>query len=173
MFASKFGRCCFFIAVNLGIFGGCGLGPRINDITTNLPAPAYHKIAELNADRNYEYNELNFEKQTAYYKNLKPLEFAAKSPAQVFEAALGVAKAMSSWEIVANDSQALRIEATATTPLLRFRDDVVIEIRAEGSDLVKVAMRSKSRLGKSDFGANAKRIQTYFEGLSSRLAHSP
>ena len=73
-------------------------------------------------------------------------------------------EAQKMWEVVAVDREGLRIEAVATTSLLRFKDDIVIEVRAsiEGAE---VHMRSKSRVGRSDFGANAKRIESFFSKL--------
>jgi hypothetical protein len=58
-----------------------------------------------------------------------------------------------------------RIEATATTPWFGFRDDIVIRVQpAPGGSRVDV--RSLSRVGKGDLGANAKRIRAYLAKLS-------
>jgi uncharacterized protein (DUF1499 family) len=64
------------------------------------------------------------------------------------------------WEIVAADSTSGRIEATATTRWFGFKDDVVVRIRAE-ADGSRVDVRSVSRVGRSDVGANAARIADY------------
>jgi hypothetical protein len=50
------------------------------------------------------------------------------------------------------------IEAVARTPIMGFRDDVVVRIRfdEEGS---RVDIRSSSRYGRTDFGTNAARIR--------------
>jgi len=61
-----------------------------------------------------------------------------------------------------------RIEAVATTRVLRFRDDVTIALHREG-DVTVVHVRSKSRLGKGDFGANARRIRDFQQRLAARL----
>src|SRR6266702_2616661 len=58
-----------------------------------------------------------------------------------------------------------RIEATATTAWFGFKDDVVIRVTPRGADSAVVDMRSKSRVGKSDVGANAARIRDYFAAL--------
>jgi uncharacterized protein (DUF1499 family) len=58
------------------------------------------------------------------------------------------------------------VQAVAVTRLLRFRDDVVVEVREDATGRASiVAMRSKSRLGTSDFGANAGRIREFFRDL--------
>lgn len=59
-----------------------------------------------------------------------------------------------------------RIEAVARTPALGFSDDVSIRIRADG-DGSRVDMRSASRFGTRDFGANAARIKAFFADLST------
>lgn len=53
-----------------------------------------------------------------------------------------------------------RIEAVAQTRLLRFSDDITIRVRprADGS---RIDIRSASRLGSHDFGANAARIAAF------------
>jgi len=56
------------------------------------------------------------------------------------------------------------IEATETTFWFGFKDDVVIRIRPEGAGS-RVDVRSKSRVGKSDLGANAARIRRFAAAL--------
>jgi uncharacterized protein (DUF1499 family) len=51
---------------------------------------------------------------------------------------------------------------------LRFKDDVVIRIRADNSG-ARLDIRSASRIGSSDFGANAKRLRTFLGELNIRL----
>ncbi|MGI9309010.1 MAG: DUF1499 domain-containing protein [Gammaproteobacteria bacterium] len=77
----------------------------------------------------------------------------------VFESAVTVSEEMG-WEIVAQDIDTGHIEATATTPFVGFKDDVVIRVRANGPETM-VDVRSKSRIGGGDAGVNAKRIRKY------------
>lgn len=58
------------------------------------------------------------------------------------------------WEIVIDDSDF--IQAIVKTPLMRFRDDVQLQFDPD-SELIQV--RSSSRLGISDLGANYRRIE--------------
>ena len=53
-----------------------------------------------------------------------------------------------------------RIEATASTPYVGFKDDVVIRIQAAGDGSL-VDVRSKSRIGKGDMGVNAARVREF------------
>ncbi len=71
------------------------------------------------------------------------------------------------WDIAYVDPGRGILEATATTLFFRFKDDVVIRARPDpdkkGRTLVD--MRSISRVGGSDVGANAHRIREYLKDL--------
>ncbi len=54
------------------------------------------------------------------------------------------------------------IEATDTTLWFGFKDDVAIRIRPDGSGS-RIDVRSVSRVGRSDLGANARRIRAFLE----------
>ena len=86
-------------------------------------------------------------------------------PAQAFERAERTARAMG-WQIVAAVPDALRIEATDTTLLFGFKDDVVIRIRPSGQGSV-VDVRSLSRIGGSDIGTNARRVRRFLDRLAN------
>ncbi|WP_330970793.1 DUF1499 domain-containing protein, partial [Lysobacter sp. A3-1-A15] len=100
--------------------------------------------------------------QLAGYPDLRTHRLAA-APAQAFERALAAARDMG-WEIVAAEPAAGRIEATDTTPWFGFKDDVVIRIEGDG-DGSRIDVRSVSRVGGSDVGANAARIRKYLDRL--------
>jgi uncharacterized protein (DUF1499 family) len=141
---------------------------RIHDITTDTEDPP--PFVALYALRQTTFNGPGYggEKiariQKAAYPDIRPLDLA-DDPARAFERALHAARGMG-WRIVAAVPEEGRIEATATTPLLRFKDDVVIRVRSRGAGS-RIDIRSKSRFGKSDLGANAKRIRAYFRALST------
>ncbi len=67
------------------------------------------------------------------------------------------------WEIAGSTESTL--EATATTRWFGFKDDVVVRM-TETQSGVQVDMRSASRVGKSDLGVNAERIQAFLEDLA-------
>jgi hypothetical protein len=60
------------------------------------------------------------------------------------------------------------LEATAETPIFRFRDDVAVRIESlpEGT---RVDMRSASGLGEHDLGQNARRIRAFLADLDAIL----
>lgn len=57
-----------------------------------------------------------------------------------------------------------RLEAVATSGWFRFRDDVMVRVRPEGGG-ARVDMRSVSRVGRSDLGANCKRLTALVSAL--------
>jgi uncharacterized protein (DUF1499 family) len=141
--------------------------PRIHDISTDTDNPpryvdvlALRKGAENPAD----YSAEAAAQQKQAYPDIAPAMLALP-PAQAFARAEGAARAMG-WEIVAAAPGDLRIEATDTTLLFGFKDDIVIRIAAAGSGS-RVDVRSLSRVGKSDFGVNAKRIRKFIKQLAA------
>lgn len=103
--------------------------------------------------------------QRAAYPDIGP-ERLPMPPAQAFELADRAAREMG-WEIVASVPSEGRIEATDTTGYFGFKDDVAIRVRAEAGQS-RVDVRSKSRVGVGDVGANAARIRKYLDELRSQ-----
>lgn len=143
--------------------------PPIHDISTDTETPpAFVAVLPLraNASNSAEYaGDSIASLQRAAYPDVQPI-MLSESPGAAFARALAAASDMG-WEIVAADSTEGRIEATATTTWFGFKDDVVIRVRAEGSGS-RVDVRSVSRVGRSDVGANAARIRAYAAKLASR-----
>ncbi len=153
--------------VNAGMFmGGGSGGAPIHDISTDTAdPPAFVTVAELRGpnDNPVEYAGAETAAlQATAYPDIQTLVFL-DPPAVIFDKALAVAASMG-WEIVASDIDTGHIEATATTPFVGFKDDVVIRVRAGDSE-TRVDVRSKSRFGKGDMGVNAKRIREYRDKL--------
>jgi len=143
-------------------FKSVASAPPINDITTDTAdPPKFVAIAPLRADARVPTTypgEAFAQQQHAAYPDIKPVEVEAWSPT-AFARALDTAKRMG-WTIVAADPVAGRIEATATTPWFGFKDDVVIRITPEPGGS-RLDIRSVSRIGQGDLGANAARIRSY------------
>ena len=102
--------------------------------------------------------------QAGAYPDLRTHRMDA-APADAFKRALQAARGMG-WEIVAADAAAGRIEATDTTFWFGFKDDAVIRVEADGAGS-RVDVRSVSRVGVGDVGANAKRIRAYLRALGT------
>ena len=103
---------------------------------------------------------------TPEYADLQPQRFQQPYE-RAFDAALAVAQRLG-WEVTAQDRNAGQIQAVATTSVFRFKDDVTIAISREG-DGVQVNVRSHSRIGKGDLGANARRIRRFQAELAKAL----
>jgi len=147
-----------------------GSVPAIHDITTDTAnPPAFQALLAARADapNPAEYGGAEVAaKQHAAYPDIQPLQFDAP-PAKVFPAALETARAMG-WDIAAQVPDEGRIEATATTFWFGFKDDVVIRLQP-AADGTRVDVRSESRVGGSDVGANAARIRAYSRKLREAL----
>jgi Protein of unknown function (DUF1499) len=75
------------------------------------------------------------------------------------------------WDIAISDSAKGRLEATAVTRFFGFKDDVVVRVRAtEDGQSSLVDMRSVSRVGVSDLGANAKRVRSFLADLAGTVS---
>jgi len=61
------------------------------------------------------------------------------------------------------------LEGVATTAIMRFKDDFVFVCKQDSAGNTVVHGRSKSRLGSSDWGANAHRILQYFKLVEAHL----
>jgi uncharacterized protein (DUF1499 family) len=71
------------------------------------------------------------------------------------------------WRVEMLDYSIGTIAATRRTRLFRFTDDVAIRVEPTAGG-TRVHVRSKSRLGKSDFGQNRRNVLELFAGLIER-----
>jgi uncharacterized protein (DUF1499 family) len=156
----------------LTLSGVVGLGlpsagfPLINDITTDLAdPPQFLKIAQLEANRGRDmsYPQSFAEQQRAGYPNLEGRVLAV-APEQAIDRARAALESLPGTEVIDVDFAAGRLEATSVSRVFRFVDDIVVRVRPEGSGS-KIDMRSKSRVGKGDLGANAARIESFMLAL--------
>jgi uncharacterized protein (DUF1499 family) len=151
--------------------------PAIYDITTDpIDPPRFEAIARL---RPRDANPINYaglyaaEQQHQAYADIEP-DMTDATPQDAYDVALKVITKRK-WRVVdARPPQAapLRdglIEAIARTPILGFRDDVVVRVRAtpEGA---RIDVRSASRYGRHDLGANAARVRSLMDDIDDALA---
>ena len=88
---------------------------------------------------------------------------AIDEPQAAWQALLAYLESDSSYTLTVTEPDYLRAEAR--TRLLRFVDDVEFHLRA---DQGQIAMRSASRLGYSDLGANRRRLEGVREALMAQ-----
>ena len=138
--------------------------PMIADITTDPDnPPAFDVLARLRPRGSSAYpGTAVAQAQEAAYPDIAPVQVEA-APKLVYDIALELVTRRH-WHVVdalppVPGRRAGIIEAVARTPVMGFRDDVVIRVSAADTG-ARVDMRSASRYGLHDFGANAARVRT-------------
>jgi hypothetical protein len=145
--------------------------PPIHDITTDTDMPpAFVALAakRVAAPNGLEYGGAEVAAaQKRAYPDLVTL-YSPLSPDVMFARAEKAARE-SGWQVADADSSQLRIEAVDTTLLYGFKDDIVVRIRSDAGGS-RLDVRSASRVGRSDLGANAARIRKYLALLKATPA---
>ncbi len=168
--------------------------PAIYDITTDpIDPPQFDAIARL---RPRDANPITYaglytaEQQHAAYSDIEPDDTTA-TPQEAYDAAMKVI-AKRRWRVVdsrppqgqlpaivnARAPQAAMtvrdgiIEAVARTPILGFRDDVVVRVRPT-TDGARIDVRSASRYGRNDLGTNARRVRNLIDDIDDILSAPP
>lgn len=152
--------------------------PHINDVTTDpVDPPRFEVLARLRASEGA--NPITYaglklaEVQHKAYPDIEPLDVDA-TPQLAYEAAIDVVTKRK-WRVVeARGPQGGRgeghIEAVARSLVMGFPDDVVVRIRAT-PDGARVDVRSESRYGTIDFGANASRVRSLMDDIDDRVTN--
>ncbi len=183
------GLCLLPVVVVVGQVGLAGFqAPAIHDISTDLEQPPTFVFAQkerVPGENTLEHGGTALaEEQRQSYPQLKSL-YVVASRANVWAAAKRII-AENNWRVLGEDKNRGHIEAVATTPLMGFSDDIVIristeavseEIITESSDeqnplpveSLVIDVRSVSRVGVSDLGANAARIEVFLNTLQNQL----
>lgn len=141
--------------------------PVIHDISTDMTDPPQFNTAAARRgpdanplERGPEIDAL----QAAGYPELSGID-SPLAPEAAFERARKIAGELG-WEIHAEDAATGTLEASQTTFWFGFVDDVSIRIRATPSGS-RIDLRSVSRVGKGDLGANAARITRFVTAFSA------
>jgi uncharacterized protein (DUF1499 family) len=155
--------------------------PAIHDISTDLADPPEFKSLAIRADN---FDQIPGAEDSAMrgmtpqqrwetlhrgsYGDIRSVRIN-QPVAAVIEKANRLAKARG-WEVALVSPAEGRLEATETSRLFRFKDDVVLRVRpTENGAGSIVDMRSISRVGKSDIGVNAKRVKSFLADLSGTV----
>lgn len=160
----------FLIATGIALVPSLTGVPRIHDITTSPDrAPEFVElaVAEANRGRDLSYPDGGpsvTAAQREAYPDLAPVDLDLTSDA-AWRLALKTCEELG-WKVIAADLESHRIEATDESRIFRFVDDVVIEIEPRGA-ISTVHVRSTSRVGQSDLGANAERIRRFLAALQA------
>lgn len=153
--------------------------PPIHDITTDTQNPPQFSAALIDR-RGPDANSIDYaskidprserplpEVQAEAYPQIQPMTFAVE-PELVYEAALNTARDLG-WKIGTDSPEAGLFEATDTTFWFGFKDDVVVRVTALEDGGSRADARSVSRVGVSDLGANAARLEQFETRLRSSL----
>src|SRR6267378_1867702 len=153
--------------------------PPIHEISTDLAdPPAFVAVAALRRDAHAvnpsEYvSRVNApggriievpELQRQRYPDIQPLHLEL-APAAALQAAQRAAQRLG-WQIDAYVPGDGRLEATDSSAFFGFKDDVVVRVRASEAGS-RLDVRSKSRVGLSDVGANARRVRAFLKLMES------
>lgn len=135
----------------------------IHDVTTDPTLEFPAEIAQL---REPEDRASVLAQQAELYPDIAPLELVGRSRGEALSLAREVAEEM--WSVTSVDPQAGRILAIAESRIFHFVDDVVVAVEGEPGRDARVQVRSRSRIGQSDLGANAERIRAYLAAVRAR-----
>ena len=141
--------------------------PPIHDVTTDpFDPPVFNALLPIRkqSPNGADYGGIEVAKQQQRgYPDIKSL-VVKTPPAETVQRALDAAR-KGGWEVVSIDAPSGRIEATDTTTWFGFKDDIVVRVRPDAAGS-RVDVRSVSRVGASDVGANAKRIRAFLKAMT-------
>lgn len=142
----------------------------IHDVSTDLDDPPLFTVAldhPANRGRDLSYpngHPDSAELQRRYYPDLTSTIWCDVEPGDAWQRVFAAAEDMD-WTITRASTVDMVIEAEATSRIFRFVDDVVIRVQSPNDGCVHVDVRSTSRVGQSDLGANAARVADFLGRL--------
>ena len=140
----------------------------MNDVATDVDAPPALDGRDGAPGAGPAMTEVRKEKVRRGYPDLLGGLLLPLPPAEALALAETHARAQRGWSVRRRDEVAGLFTAVAVTRLLRFTDDITVRVRpAPGG--ARVDVRSRSRLGRDDLGANAARIRHFFRELRAAL----
>jgi uncharacterized protein (DUF1499 family) len=150
----------------ISLLAGRGDYPPIHDVTTDIKDPPVFTMAM--EQRGESANSLEIDPQAISaqqqaYPDVQTIRTSLDIEA-AFDRAVAVAGDLG-WDIYHQDRNAGVIEAVETTAIMAFKDDIVIRVRSNAQG-TKVDLRSVSRVGIGDIGANAKRIRAFQQAFA-------
>lgn len=150
----------------ISLLAGRGDYPPIHDVTTDIKDPPVFTMAMKQRPESANSLEIDpqaISAQQEAYPDVKTIRTSMDIEA-AFDRAVAVAGDLG-WDIYHQDRNAGVIEAVETTAIMAFKDDIVIRVRSNAQG-TKVDLRSVSRVGIGDIGANAKRIRAFQQAFA-------
>jgi len=151
--------------------------PMMADVTTDFASPpAFMISAKARAARVSQtppvWDPADEALQQDAYPKVQPI-LVDLEPTQAYQLVLRVAKDLG-WKIVDSNPPNLRvdgvaqIEAIARSPVFGFADDIAVRVRPLASQ-TRIDLRSVSRVGRQDFGANARHFARFAAAVQDAL----
>lgn len=153
---------------------GGALNPVEEAPVLNVPASAQERwpnvdgrfVSEVQEEAEFNPETMS-EPEDAPYPTIEPLILEA-GMATVSAAVQNLVRARG-WTMVTADAENGVFEATETSGWFGFKDDVAIHVTETEEGGTRVDMRSVSRVGLSDLGANATRVSEFLKDLRSNV----
>lgn len=152
--------------------------PSIHDASTDLQNPPAFSSAVVALREEQGTNSLDLDAKLArsgmpvtqimveYHKDIEPLIMR-----DTVSGAVGKTRTMAKklgWAVSGSEilpDRSVRIDAYDQSFWFGFIDDIVIYVRAAENNHVRIDVRSVSRVGESDLGANAKRLRKFLDRM--------
>jgi len=93
-----------------------------------------------------------------------------RSPEDVRDALLSVIEAQPRTTAAGSDPAVMKYAFVQRTAVLRFKDDVTVQVAPAPGGGARVFAYSASRVGYSDLGTNKRRIDSWLDALAEELA---
>jgi uncharacterized protein (DUF1499 family) len=160
------------LAVPLFFLSQYFLLPQLNDIQTTRQPMEFKQLAAVrptDANRIVEPDLAAAEEREKAYPDIRPMELE-RSVTETFDIVHEAVKRLG-WTIVLNEPPAEepgRIEATNRTMIMGYTDDALIRVTGDDTHAF-IDVRSASRYGMHDLGANAEHIRELFAEVKAAL----
>lgn len=161
------------LSIPIGVLFSYGIkgsqAPVIHDVSTDWTnPPQYINLENLRAEGENPLQSAEEVRalQEEFYPGIQPLIVAAALP-ELMVRIREVADRMG-WMVLLIEPEKGFMQSVATTFWFGFKDDVVVRVTDVGPHQpghLKVDVRSSSRVGKSDLGKNAERIDKFLKNL--------
>ena len=182
-FGGQTGAANNFAAIIVGLIGlalpafflsKAFLLPVLNDVQTSPADPLQYTVLVEQRPRDANpragQSPEAAQRQAESYPDIGPI-VVDRSAAAVFTVVNEAVKQLG-WTVVVNETPGEsgigRIEATDSTMIMGYLDDVVVRVKGNDTSAV-IDIRSASRYGTHDFGANADRVRTFYEEVNTAL----
>jgi hypothetical protein len=162
------------LAVPLFYLSQAALLPRLNDVGTTPEEPLAFKALldsrPADAIPIKDPEAATIEAQAEAYPDIGPMVLERAAP-EVFSLVHEAVERLG-WTIASSETPGEtgigRIEATDRTLIMGFTDDVIVQVKGDDAHSV-IDVRSVSRYGLHDLGANAARIRALFAEVTTAL----